>query len=72
MEMLNAKCGYTQSDEISIIIPPASVSQEKGVAVQHPHAFNGRVMKICTLAASRVTVVFNSCLAKVCPTWADY
>lgn len=38
MEMYGSKFGYTQSDEISIIIPPASVTMDKGgLPVQHPH-----------------------------------
>ena len=51
----SAKCGYTQSDELTVIIPPASIVRGK----QQTHAYNGRVQKLCSLAASTITARFN-------------
>jgi len=73
MEFVCAKYGYTQSDEITVIIPPASVTTKGDVTTQQPHMFNGRVLKISTLAASHVTLVFNQCLAKTsAANWQEY
>ena len=55
MKEFNAKYSYTQSDEITIIIPPASIINGN----QQPHLYNGRTEKICSLASSIVTAEFN-------------
>eukprot|EP01126_Amoeba_proteus_P007334 TRINITY_DN12638_c0_g1_i1.p1 TRINITY_DN12638_c0_g1~~TRINITY_DN12638_c0_g1_i1.p1 ORF type:complete len:328 (-),score=49.12 TRINITY_DN12638_c0_g1_i1:56-988(-) len=68
MDFVNAKYGYTQSDEITVIILPAPVT----VKGQQPHMFNGRVVKICSLAASHVTLTFNHCFSKQCENWQSY
>jgi len=62
MEEFSAICGYTQSDEMTVLIPAASIVRE----VQQPHAFNGRVQKIGTLAASVVTGIFNLRVTEMC------
>jgi tRNA(His) 5'-end guanylyltransferase len=62
MIKFNGVCGYTQSDEISILIPPTSVIH----GVHQPHGHNGRVLKISTLAASFVTALFNAKVHKFC------
>lgn len=55
MTKFNACYGYTQSDEMTLIIPPASIVRGE----QQCHARSGRVVKTCTLAASLVTAMFN-------------
>jgi tRNA(His) 5'-end guanylyltransferase len=54
MDAMNARCGFTQSDEMTVLIPPASVVRNE----QQPHYRNGRVMKLCSMAASIVTARF--------------
>ena len=67
MKKFNANTGYTQSDEIIIFIPPCNIIRGK----QQEHIFNGRIQKICSLAASFVTSVFVSNLAKLNPEKID-
>jgi len=55
MEGTHAWVGYTQSDEMTLLIPPARVVRGE----QQCHQRNGRVQKIASLAASRVANVFN-------------
>ena len=55
MKEYNAKYSYTQSDEITIIIPPTSIIDNN----RQPHCYNGRTEKICSLASSLVTAEFN-------------
>jgi len=59
---LNARCGYTQSDEMLVLLAPASVVR----GVQQPHLHNGRVMKLCTQAAAHVTALFNHKVQAIC------
>jgi len=61
MVKFNAKVGYTQSDEMCIIIPPTNVIR----GVQQPHVRNGRAVKICTVAAGHVTAQFMAELGKL-------
>ena len=62
METLRGKLGYTQSDELTILIPPAPVVRGK----QQGHHRAGRTTKLTTLAASLVTAKFNLLLAHIC------
>lgn len=62
MVKFEAKCGYTQSDEMTILIPPASVARGE----QQPHKYNGRIAKLCSLAAATVTAKFNFELMALC------
>eukprot|EP00930_Biecheleria_cincta_P035928 TRINITY_DN24675_c0_g1_i2.p1 TRINITY_DN24675_c0_g1~~TRINITY_DN24675_c0_g1_i2.p1 ORF type:complete len:363 (+),score=64.33 TRINITY_DN24675_c0_g1_i2:44-1132(+) len=55
MAKLNAKCAYTQSDEMTVVVAPASVVRGE----QQCHTSGGRVLKLCTHAASHVTALFN-------------
>lgn len=55
MTKFHAKCGYTQSDEMTVILEPQRVIRD----VQQPHNYNGRVQKLCSLAAATVTARFN-------------
>ncbi|CAJ1372523.1 unnamed protein product [Effrenium voratum] len=55
MVKFSAMCGYTQSDEMTLVLAPASVVRGE----QQCHSHGGRVVKICTLAASHVTALFN-------------
>mgnify|MGYP003647011252 CR=1 FL=1 len=59
MELFNGVCAYTQSDEMTILVPCASVVR----GVQQPHFMSGRVMKWCSIAASQATAVFNARIA---------
>ena len=52
MEKVGAQIGYTQSDEMMLLIPPASVVRGE----QQGHIRGGRVVKTATLAAAFVTV----------------
>ena len=65
MSKFAAKCGFTQSDEITVLIPPTSVDAKNG-QVHHPHAHNGRVQKLCSLAAALVTATFNNEIVRLC------
>eukprot|EP00490_Sorites_sp_Unknown_P000089 CAMPEP_0114646988 /NCGR_PEP_ID=MMETSP0191-20121206/5508_1 /TAXON_ID=126664 /ORGANISM="Sorites sp." /LENGTH=342 /DNA_ID=CAMNT_0001859981 /DNA_START=19 /DNA_END=1047 /DNA_ORIENTATION=- len=55
MVKFSAICGYTQSDEMTLVISPASVVRGE----QQCHSHGGRVVKLCTLAAAHVTALFN-------------
>jgi len=54
MEKLNAVRGFTQSDEITVLVPPAPVV--RGAQQAHPN--NGRVQKICSNSAAIVTSMY--------------
>ncbi|GAB5365239.1 hypothetical protein AAMO2058_001040200 [Amorphochlora amoebiformis] len=62
MSFSSAACGYTQSDEMTVLIPPTSIVR----GIQQPHMYNGRVQKIGTLAASKVTSLFNLRVIEKC------
>eukprot|EP01060_Flectonema_neradi_P015402 TRINITY_DN22005_c0_g1_i1.p1 TRINITY_DN22005_c0_g1~~TRINITY_DN22005_c0_g1_i1.p1 ORF type:complete len:323 (+),score=67.75 TRINITY_DN22005_c0_g1_i1:131-1099(+) len=49
--------GYTQSDEMSLLIPP---TRKNKVGNHYPHVRNGRVQKLASLYAAVCTAVFNS------------
>lgn len=55
MDKFQAVVGFTQSDEITLLIPPVAVTQK---GEQQPHMYSGRVMKLCSLAAAHCSVVF--------------
>lgn len=54
--------GFTQSDEMTVLIKPANVTN----GVQQCHPYNGRVQKMCSLAAATVTAHFNYRLMQLC------
>jgi tRNA(His) 5'-end guanylyltransferase len=58
----NAVIGYTQSDEMLVILAPANICRDE----QQPHQRNGRVTKISTLASGYVTACFITKLAELC------
>lgn len=62
MEHFHARLGYTQSDEMILFIPPASIVRGE----QQVHMRNGRVTKLATLAASFATAHFVMRLAEHC------
>lgn len=62
MEKFGAVCGFTQSDEMTILVAPTHVVS----GVQQPHPYNGRVQKLCSLAAATVTARFNYGLMQLC------
>lgn len=55
-----AKCGFTQLDEITVLIPPAGGGMRDGKTC------NLRVQKLCSLAAATVTAKFNFEMTKLC------
>ena len=61
----NATFGYTQSDEITIIIPS---NNQKG----YTHPYNGRIQKLASLSASLATLEFNKNMSKfIGNAWFD-
>lgn len=62
MTKFNGACGYTQSDELTVLVAPASIVRGE----QQPHTCNGRVQKLCSLAAAIVTARFQYDLVAVC------
>ena len=62
MEHFNGVVGYTQSDEMTVLIPPASVVR----GMQQQHLRSGRVTKTATLAAGFATAHFMMALSKRC------
>lgn len=62
MDKFAAIYGYTQSDEMTVLIAPANVTN----GVQQCHPYNGRVQKMCSLAAATVTAHFNYKLMQLC------
>lgn len=61
MESLHACAGYTQSDEITLILHSTRVIRGE----QQVHLYGGRVQKLCSIAASTATAVFNNRLVKL-------
>merc|ERR1712070_155567 len=55
MEKFGAVVGYTQSDEMTLLVPPRRVVR----GTQEVHMYGGRIVKLCTLAAAHVTALFN-------------
>lgn len=65
----SCRFGYTQSDEISIVVSQKALVPEreaKEPGERFTHEFNGRVQKIASLAAAHATSVFNYELMKAC------
>eukprot|EP01059_Diplonema_ambulator_P019617 TRINITY_DN33241_c0_g1_i1.p1 TRINITY_DN33241_c0_g1~~TRINITY_DN33241_c0_g1_i1.p1 ORF type:complete len:350 (+),score=128.88 TRINITY_DN33241_c0_g1_i1:51-1100(+) len=62
MSFTHAWAGYTQSDEMVVLVPPARVIRGQ----QMQHLRNGRVQKLASLNAARVTAVFNNEVMKLC------
>jgi tRNA(His) 5'-end guanylyltransferase len=62
MDRFNAFCGFTQSDEMTVVIAP--MREINGV--RQPHRYNGRVTKITTTVASLVSTKFLCELFQVC------
>merc|ERR1719443_74292 len=56
MDKLGAVVGYTQSDEMTILLPPRRLNIAHQ-PVEHP--MQGRVLKLCSQVASEVTAIFN-------------
>lgn len=55
MDTFHGRLGYTQSDEMTLLIHPASVVRGQ----QQCHLYGGRVQKLCSTAASTATALFN-------------
>lgn len=53
---MNASFGFTQSDEITIVINPRN---KKNSEEYFEHNFNGRILKLCSLSSSYTSVIFN-------------
>lgn len=70
----SCRFGYTQSDEISIVVSQKALVPEreaKEPGERFTHEFNGRVQKIASLAAAHATSVFNYELMKACGACKD-
>lgn len=52
---------FTQSDEITLILKPASISN----GVQQPHIYNGRHDKIITISAGKASIAFSKEIFKI-------
>ena len=48
---------------MTVLIPPTPVDDNTGI--HDPHMYNGRVQKLCSLAASTVSTIFNSEISKL-------
>jgi len=57
VEKFQAYVGYTQSDEITLLLPSLILTEEKET---HQHIFNGRVQKIASLVSAYTTMRFNT------------
>lgn len=62
MDQFNGRLGYTQSDEMIVLIAPTNVVRGE----RQPHLRSGRVTKLTTLAASYVTAHFIMQLGRHC------
>ncbi|KAL3905578.1 MAG: hypothetical protein SGILL_009621, partial [Bacillariaceae sp.] len=62
MEKFNGYAAYTQSDELTVLMGPASVIRGK----QETHVYAGRIQKMCSLAAATVTARFQYELMLLC------
>jgi len=67
LKKVQGRCCYTQSDEITVLIPPQPVVH----GVQQPHEYNGRLMKIATLSSSFVTSLFQRKIVALCGSFED-
>merc|ERR1711879_1056103 len=63
MEEMHGCLGFTQSDEMIVFIPPKGFLR---TGERIGHVRNGRVIKICSLAAGIVTARFIMDLAELC------
>jgi tRNA(His) 5'-end guanylyltransferase len=63
VDKFHARCGYTQSDEMTILLAPTALRRDGGY---EPHIYNGRVLKLCTMAAATVTALFNYRIGDIC------
>jgi len=70
MNRLKGYCVYTQSDEITVLVPPTSLQKlpndapEGAVAEHFPHEYNGRVQKLTSQNAAYCASLFNHGLVK--------
>ena len=62
VEQTNAAIGYTQSDEISLCLLPASIGEQY---------LGGRVQKLCSILASMASAYFNHHLSRYIPEKAE-
>ena len=62
MEKTDAKFGFTHSDELTVLIEPKAIIREE----QQPHFHNGRVQKLCSLAAATITARFIHSIMMLC------
>mmetsp|Transcript_1398 Transcript_1398/g.1807 ORF Transcript_1398/g.1807 Transcript_1398/m.1807 type:complete len:364 (-) Transcript_1398:45-1136(-) len=62
MKECNGLIGFTQSDEMIIIIPPTNIIKN----IQQPHNRNGRIIKLATLSSGLVSSMFSLKLSEIC------
>jgi hypothetical protein len=56
MDATGAAYGFTQSDEITVLIPPTT--RDRATQAHHAHLFAGRPFKLCSTAAALASTVF--------------
>lgn len=60
LDKYNARTGYTHSDEITLIFAPVCTKEEYDINPEKfTHIFNGRVVKMCTVAAGYCSTRFS-------------
>ena len=59
---LNPKFAYTQSDEISLVFTDIENIESELI-------FDGKVQKLCSISASKVTAAFNKTMLKILATF---
>lgn len=62
---LGGFCVFTQSDEITLIIPPISTGPNQDQNPNNCHLYNGRVLKLCSTTASIASIYFYRQLLKL-------
>lgn len=60
-EYMNPKFAYTQSDEISLVFTDIENIESEMI-------FDGKVQKLCSISASKVTAAFNATMLRVLST----
>jgi len=69
VQEFQAVVGYTQSDEITLVIPspkPKKVHYNKLPTQDLKHTYSGRIQKIASLTAGFATMAFNKNLVDIC------
>lgn len=58
--------GYCHSDEITLIFPPLyREDDDEKYKAKRANYYNGRALKLCSLAASKASLFFNKCIREL-------